>query len=172
MKSKLIKAVIFGILAMCVCCPGALAGNKWMMEKMGQNLIKLNSEVVKKIVGTENNAQISLKAKVVYDNGKQLIMIEDVDVSSSEKKPDDIFHPAPVEYETYVSYQALDIPGSAAAPGQPSVTTGTMVLDIIDLEALMEKHPEGQVIKLQKNEINAINWGSRKKPDNVYLFFW
>ncbi len=172
MKSEQIKQTgcFLGIVLVFLFCSHADAGNKWMMEKMGQNLIRMNNEVVKKIVGAENNSHVSLKARIVQDNGRQLIVIDDLDVSSPAAIPETLQEKSS-EYQTYISYQALDIPGAETLPLKP-LRTGTMVLDVKELEVLMDKHPEGQVIQLQQDMINAINWKNQNKPDHVYLFFW
>lgn len=166
----IVFACILGIFTAIWFCSLSLAGNSWMMEKMGQNLIKLNKEVVEKIVSAKNNSEIFLKAKVIQGIDKNILLIEKVELSSLTKT-ENIFKDDLGASENYVSYMPLDIPVLQTS-SEMLLDKSTKIVDSLDFEIIMDKYPQVQIFKLHKNAIDTIDWENKKKPEKVFLLFW
>lgn len=170
------------LLVMAFLSPAA-AGNKKMMEKMGNNLIQLNNEVVKKIIDAQQrNANISFKAKIIQGNGQNRIVIEEAEIIPGNKKsaehstgPEEGDVPSPVieastpEYKSYIDYQYLDIPETGS---NFQVEANGRVVTSQNIDSLMEQHPEARVIELHEDSIDAIDWKNNPRPKKVFLLFW
>lgn len=64
------------ILAMILCCPGiSISGNKWMMEKNRDELLLINSELLKQLGTIHKDGEIILKGSVVIRDGQTVLQI-------------------------------------------------------------------------------------------------
>jgi len=62
---------------MVLCCPGiSISGNKWMMEKNREELLLINSEILKQLGTTQKDGEVILKGKVVIRNGQTVLQIQ------------------------------------------------------------------------------------------------
>ncbi|NDY71400.1 hypothetical protein [Desulfobacter hydrogenophilus] len=154
-----------------------------MMEKMGNNLIQLNNEVVETIIDAqERNANISFKAIIIQGTDQNRIVIEEAEIIPGNKKsaqystePKEGGVPSPVtegstpDYKSYIDYQHLDIPETGSDFQVETNGRGTMSQNI---DFLMKQHPEARVFELHKKSIDAIDWKNNPKPKKAFLLFW
>ncbi len=157
----------------------AHAGNKWMMKKMEQNLIKLNNEVIRQIGAVEDNSRVSLKARIIQGPGddNHLIVIESLEITpGTDETSGEIQETSPSDYETYISYQSMDIPDTAGPweTGAPD-SHGSALPDDMSryLDDLKKEHPGAKIVPLHPDTIDRIDWkDSDKKPKKAFLLFW
>ncbi|MCL7489068.1 MAG: hypothetical protein M8357_12950 [Desulfobulbaceae bacterium] len=88
-----------GISALSTDC---LAGNSWMMGKNGNELIMLNSMLLKRLGTIPKDGKISLSGDVVHENGKIIIKLYKLQQMPSSDV-DTIF--APEIFDTDLPYQ-------------------------------------------------------------------
>lgn len=174
--------ICYALLVMAFLSPAA-AGNKKMMEKMGNNLIQLNNEVVKTIIDAQqSNANISFKAKIIQGNGQNRIVIEEAEIIPENKNsathstgpkngnvPSSVAEGSTPGYKSYIDYQHLDIPKIDSAS---QVEANGRIATSQNIDLLMEQHPEARVIELHEDSINAIDWKNNPRPKKVFLLFW
>lgn len=160
----------------------AFAGNRKMMEKMGNNLIKLNNEVIRQLTDTEQNARISFKAKIIQGPtaGQHVIVIEEAEIVPMDGTVRDegssggstgFPEESAADYESYVSYQPLDIPDVRAESGIDTDTAARLATDR-DIGTLLKQHPDARVMEIHQDSLDAIDWKDNRKPERAFLLFW
>ena len=155
----------------------SLAGNKWMMEKMEQNLIKLNEEVIRKIVNVENNSQIHFKARIVQQEkaDQHLILIDEVNILPMNESLDFSEEPFSMPGD-YITYQPLNIPGIKNADEVLLKKDSTLVLAEY-LENVRKMYPDALIIQIHDDIAKGIDWKNEDlnrfepsvKPKKLFL---
>lgn len=86
------SAVIFRLAFICVIFlalpASALGGNKWMMEKGGNELIMLNTLLLQRLGAIQKDGKIILSGDVVHEDGKvkiKLYQLQQIDSAGGEQ---------------------------------------------------------------------------------------
>ncbi len=112
-------AIIFlSVTALCI-PENCYSGNKWMMEKNKQELLLLNSELLKHLSSIKKNGEIILRGSVIYRDGKTILKIQEMQDFSSGSVDNPTNNGLPREgedYEVFLREESLpEIPIDAEA---------------------------------------------------------
>lgn len=78
------NVIISIIFVMILCCPTiSISGNKWMMEKNRDELLLINSELLKELGAIDKDGKVLLQGSVVFRDGKTVLQIDQLQNFSS-----------------------------------------------------------------------------------------
>jgi len=79
------------VILLCLLPIITTAGNRWMMERNGRQLLMVNERLIGELDGLTENGEIEVQGRVVIREGKLLLQLDKVKqfTSTLEKKPAD-----------------------------------------------------------------------------------